>query len=131
MIFCVFLVEHSNTPLIYFLKNKTEEELLQGKSNLDLTLANISTRKKNKKYIHPQYFQKKKKKMVGGVQVLVKQNTGYCQNYLLFRFQKQAERIRRSGKFSGYGLFEMDMNTLTVMAELLLTYVIVLVTSPW
>ena len=121
----------SNTPLIYFLKNKAEEELLQGKYNLNLTLANISIRKKEKIPISPIFSKIERKKMVWGVQVLVKQNTGYCQNYLLFRFQKQAERIRRSGKFSGYGLFEMDMNTLTVMAELLLTYVIVLVTSPW
>ena len=45
------------------------------------------------------------------------------------RCLRQAERLRNHGKFTGYGFFDIEMSTLTAMAEISLTYIIVLATN--
>ena len=46
------------------------------------------------------------------------------------RYQRQAEKMRGYGKFTGLRFFDIDMSTLTSMAELSLTYIIVLAQAP-
>ncbi len=44
----------------------------------------------------------------------------------LLRCVRQAEKLRNFGKFTANGFFDVDMSTLTAMAELALTYIILL-----
>ena len=46
------------------------------------------------------------------------------------RYQRLSDRVRNYGKITGIGFFEIDQATLSVMAEICLTYVIVLAQTP-
>ena len=61
--------------------------------------------------------------------LLIKKKPLWCNFFI--SYQRQAEKMRNHGKLTGCGFFELDMTTLTAMAEISLTYIIVLAQNTW